>query len=79
MKNKCWKSIRSPPLIGSKNEVLKCLSKIIIVIQPANTGNDIINRNEVKNIDHGNKGINNDEYKMLKLHDFNKVIIKKVK
>ena len=28
----------------------------------------------MKNIDHGNNGINNDEYKILRLHDFNKVI-----
>jgi hypothetical protein len=49
---------------------------MIIVIQPANTGKDIIRRNDVKKIDQGNKGINNEEYKMLKLDDFNKVTIK---
>jgi hypothetical protein len=51
----------SPPLIGSKKDVLKCLSKIIIVIHPANTGNDIINNIDVKNIDQ----LNNDKNKIL--------------
>jgi hypothetical protein len=48
----------SPPLIGSKKEELKCLSKIIIVIHPAKTGNDIINNKDVKNIDQLNKDKN---------------------
>ena len=74
--NKCWNNKRSPPRIGSKNDVLKCRSKMIIVIQPANTGRDMINSKEVKNILHGNNGINNDVYKILKLDDFNRVTIK---
>ena len=49
----------SPPLKGSKKEQLKCLSKIIIVIHPANTGNDINNKKLVKNILQENKGMNN--------------------
>jgi len=56
--NKCWNRIKSPPLNGSKNEVLKFLSKIIIVIHPANTGTETNNRIEVKKIVHGNKGTN---------------------
>jgi hypothetical protein len=66
----------SPPLIGSKKDVLKCLSKIIIVIHPANTGNDIINNIDVKNIDQ----LNNDKNKILycidKLDALNIVTIK---
>ena len=59
--NRCWNSKRSPPLIGSKNVVLKFLSKITIVIQPANTGKDISNKLEVKKIDQGNSGRNREE------------------
>jgi hypothetical protein len=66
----------SPPRIGSKKDVLKCLSKIIIVIHPANTGNDIINNIDVKNIDQ----LNNDKNKILycidKLDALNIVTIK---
>jgi hypothetical protein len=36
---------------------LKCLSEVIVVIHPANTGRDINNKKEVKNILQGNKGI----------------------
>ena len=56
---KMLKSKTSPPLKGSKKEQLKCLSKIIIVIHPANTGNDINNKKLVKNILQENKGMNN--------------------
>ena len=57
--NKCWKKIMSPPLIGSKNDVLKCLSNMIMVMQPANTGNEIISNIDVKNIDQENNDKNN--------------------
>ena len=73
---RCWKSKRSPPLKGSKKEELKCLSKIIIVIHPANTGKLIINNKEVNKIDQGNKGKNKDEYKIERLQAFNKETIK---
>jgi len=46
------------------------------VILPANTGIDSTNRNDVKNIDHGNKGKNRDEYRIERLHAFNNVTIK---
>jgi len=42
-------------LKGSKKDVLKWRSKITIVIQAANTGKDIINKTEVKNMEYGNK------------------------
>lgn len=54
---RCWKSKRSPPRKGSKKQELKCLSLIIIVIQAAKTGKDIIKRREVKNIDQENNSI----------------------
>lgn len=65
-----------PPRTGSKKLVLKWRSKIINVILPANTGRDSINRNDVKKIDHGNKGKKRDEYKIERLHAFNNVTIK---
>jgi hypothetical protein len=54
---------------------LKCLSEVIVVIHPANTGRDINNKKEVKNIVRGNKGI----YKLEiteRLDAFNEVTIK---
>jgi hypothetical protein len=45
------------------------------VILPANTGRDRINRNDVKKIDHGNKGKKRDEYRIERLHAFNNVTI----
>jgi hypothetical protein len=51
----------SPPLIGSKKDELKCLSKIIIVITAAKIGNEIINNIDVKNVDQ----LNNDKNKEL--------------
>jgi hypothetical protein len=66
----------SPPRIGSEKDVLECLSKIIVVIHPANTGNDIINNIDVKKIDQ----LNNDKNKILycidKLDALNIVTIK---
>lgn len=41
----------SPPLTGSRKDVLKCLSKMTIVMHPANTGKDRTSRNDVKNRD----------------------------
>lgn len=38
--NKCWYKIGSPPPVGSKNVVLKCLSVNNIVIAAAETGED---------------------------------------
>jgi hypothetical protein len=73
--NKCWNNNKSPPLNGSKKEQLKCLSNIIIVIHPANTGRLIINNNEVKNIDQQYKGKNKNELIIERLEDFNKVTI----
>jgi len=74
--NRCWNNNTSPPLIISKKHPLKCLSNITIVIHAANTGNDIINNNDVINIDHGNNGKykyadNNDRFA-----DFNNDTIK---
>ena len=66
----------SPPLIGSKKEELKCLSKIIIVIHPANTGNEMINNKDVKNIDQLNNDKNNILNWIDKLHALNIVTIK---
>jgi len=60
--NKCWNKSKSPPLNGSKKQLLKCLSEIIIVIHAAKTGIDIINRREVKNIDHENNSIKLNKY-----------------
>ena len=62
--NKCWGKIKSPPLNGSRKLVLECLSEVIIVIHPANTGRGIINKIGVKNILHGNNGINNEDCRM---------------
>jgi hypothetical protein len=66
----------SPPLMGSKKDVLKCLSKIIIVIHPANTGNDIINKTDVANIDQENNDKNKTLYCIDKLDALNIVQIK---
>jgi len=66
----------SPPLIGSKNDVLKCLSNMIMVMQPANTGNEIISNIDVKNIDQENNDKNNILYWIDKLQDLNMVTIK---
>jgi hypothetical protein len=71
--NRCWNRSKSPPLSGSKKQLLKCLSEIIIVIHAANTGIDIINNNDVKKIDQLNNSIklnrynneNDDTLKML--------------
>ena len=49
---------------------------MIIVILPANTGRDKINKRDVKKIDHGNKGKNKEEYKIERLQHFNNVTIK---
>ena len=55
--NKCWYKIGSPPPAGSKKEVFRFRSVKSIVIAPARTGNDKINKIAVIKIDHGNKGI----------------------
>lgn len=47
----------SPPPAGSKKEVFKLRSVNSIVIAPANTGKDKINKIAVIKIDHGNSGI----------------------
>ena len=73
---RCWKGKRSPPLNGSENDVLKCLSKIIVVIHPASTGREIDNKKEVKNILQGNRGKNNDIWITERLDAFNEVTIK---
>lgn len=49
---------------------------MIIVIEPANTGRDNINKIDVKKIDHGNKGKKRDEYSIERLHAFNNVTTK---
>ena len=72
---RCWNNNKSPPRKGSKKEELKWRSKIIIVIQPARTGTEIINKKEVKKIDQGNKGKNKEECKIERLQPFNKVAI----
>lgn len=59
---RCWKSKRSPPRKGSKKQELKCLSLIIIVIQAANTGIEIISSNDVKKIDQLNNSIKLNKY-----------------
>lgn len=64
--NRCWNKIKSPPLNGSKKALLKCLSLIIIVMQAAKTGIDIINNNDVKNIDQENNSIKLNRYNRLK-------------
>jgi len=51
-------------------------SEIVVVILPAGTGKDNINKIDVKKIDHGNKGKKGDEYSIERLHAFNNVIIK---
>lgn len=55
--NKCWYKIGSPPPAGSKKLVLKFRSNNNIVIAPANTGNEKINKNAVMNTAHTNNGI----------------------
>ena len=74
--DECWSGIKSPPLNGSRNDVLKCLSKIIIVIQPANTGKDTNSSIEVKKIVHGNNGMNNALCKIVTEEAFKVVTIK---
>ena len=74
--NKCWGEINSPPRNGSKKLVLECLSNVIIVIRPANTGRGIINKNGVKNILRGNNGINNTDCKIANDVPFNIVTIR---
>ena len=70
------KGIKSPPLNGSKSELLKWRSKIIIVIHPANTGKLINNKKDVINIVQGNNGINNALFNIERHEAFNAVIIK---
>lgn len=55
--NKCWYKIGSPPPVGSKKEVLKFRSEINIVIAPAKTGKDRINKVDVTTIDQMNSGV----------------------
>jgi len=50
--NKCWYKIGSPPPATSKKEVLKFLSVKIIVIPPANTGNESNNNTAVTTTAH---------------------------
>jgi len=47
-----------------------------MVIHPANTGKERINKIEVKKRDQWNKGKNKEEYKMERLPAFNNVTIK---
>ena len=56
--------------------VLECLSEVIIVIRPANTGRGINNKIGVKNILHGNNGINNADCRMANDVPFNIVTIR---
>ena len=72
---KCWDNNKSPPLNGSKEGQLECLSEIIIVITPADTGGLIINNTDVKNIDQQYGGKNRKELIIERLLDFNKVTI----
>ena len=58
----CWNEIISPPRHGSEKEGLKCLSEVVVVIHPANTGNDRINKKEVRKIDRGKSGKNKAEW-----------------
>lgn len=68
----------SPPLVGSRKDVLKCLSKVVIVIHPANTGDDIIDKTDVANIDQENNDKNKTLYCIDKLDALNIVHIKLV-
>jgi len=56
--------------------VLKCLSNIIIVIKPANTGILIISNIEVKNIDQQYRGIYRIDWSIVKALPFKIVTIK---
>ena len=47
-----------------------------MVILPANTGRDKINKKDVKKIDHGNKGKKRNEYSIERLHALINVITK---
>jgi len=73
--NRCWNDNKSPPRKGSRRGELKWRSEIIVVIQPAETGTEIIDEEEVKKIDRGNKGKNKEECKIERLQPFNKVAI----
>ena len=53
---RCWYKIGSPPPAGSKKLVLKFRSVNNIVIAPANTGNDKINKKAVIKVAHTNNG-----------------------
>jgi hypothetical protein len=57
-------------IIGSKKQVLKCLSNIIIVIAAASTGRDTTNRTDVTRIDHGNNGSTKELYTTALEADF---------
>ena len=74
--NKCWGEIKSPPLNGSRKLVLECLSDVIVVIRPADTGRGINNKIGVKNILRGNNGINNADCKIANDVAFNIVTIR---
>ena len=71
--NRCWNDNKSPPRKWSRRGELKWRSEIIVVIQPAETGTEIIDEEEVKKIDRGNKGKNKEECKIERLQPFNKV------
>ena len=74
--NECWGEIKSPPLNGSRKLVLECLSDVIVVIRPANTGRGINNGIEVKNILRGNEGIDNADCKIANDVAFNIVTVR---
>lgn len=54
--NKCWKSIGSPPPVGSKNVVFMLRSVSSIVIAPAKTGRERSSNIVVKKIDQTKSG-----------------------
>jgi len=55
-----------PPLLGSKNEVLKLRSVNNIVIAPAKTGKDNTKRNTVTNTDQTKRPICSNEIELLR-------------
>ena len=63
-------------VLPERKLVLECLSDVIVVIRPANTGRGINNGIEVKNILRGNEGIDNADCKIANDVAFNIVTVR---
>lgn len=54
---RCWNDDKSDPFSGSENELLKCLSLVVVVVRAAETGKEIDDEIGVGEIDRIDKSI----------------------